>query len=413
MKKALLEEFKQRGILNNITSEEKFLEIKENEAIYGGFDPTAISLHLGNYVQINTLLRLKKAGIKAIAVIGGATAMIGDPSFKNAERQLLDFDKVEQNKKAIIKQLESFGLEVVDNYDFYKNMNILEFLRVVGKYLNVSYMLSKDSVATRLESGLSFTEFSYQLIQGWDFNVLYETKNVVGQMGGSDQWGNIVSGTEIIRKKHGENNKSFAFTTNLLVDKNGQKYGKSTGGGSLWLDKNLTSPFQMYQFLLNSDDQEIETLLKRLTFLDLSEINSLLENHNQNKAQRLAQKTLAYEVIKDIHGQKEALNSQKITEILFANSDFSKLEASDLDQLKNSIPVFEAKATDLICNILLENKIVSSKRELREFLAAGTLSMNNQKIQTEDQLVDSSMFESKYALIKKGKRNYFLLELKK
>ncbi|WGI36346.1 tyrosine--tRNA ligase [Mesomycoplasma lagogenitalium] len=412
MKKNIIKELKERGILNNISNENKLLNMNENEVIYAGFDPTATSLHLGNYIQICTLLRLQKIGIKVIALIGGATGMIGDPSFNESERKLLDFQEVEKNKNFISQQLSKFNIEIFDNLSIYKNMSILTFLREAGKFLNINYMIAKDSVANRLETGLSFTEFSYQLIQGWDFNYLYENYNVVGQLGGSDQWGNITSGIEIIRKKHGDNHKAFALTTNLLTDKNGVKFGKSTGGGSLWLNKNLTSVYKLYQFLLNQDDEDVEKLLKYLTFLSLDEIKNLINKHNQDKSQRLAQKTLAFEIVKDIHSIEEANNSVKITDILFNKSDFNLLNADDLKQLENSVPLIEVNENELVIDILLKNKIVQSRREFREFITQGALLLNNQKVLNEFEIIKNNLFDGKYALLKKGKRNYFVIKFK-
>ncbi|UWV78076.1 tyrosine--tRNA ligase [Mycoplasmopsis felis] len=288
--KNILNDLKERGILKQYSNLDKFYNLNSNDVVYAGFDPTAESLHLGNYIQIALLLRMKRAGWKTIALVGGATGMIGDPSFRNSERKLLNQETLDKNKGKIKKQLESFGLEVLDNYEFYKNTNFLTFLRDAGKLINIAYMLSKDSVATRIEKGLSFTEFTYQLIQGWDFIKLYEDYNVKVQIGGSDQWGNISTGLEMISKKIGDDHKAFIFTSNLLTDENGNKFGKSTGGGNLWLDKNITKPFDMYQFLIKQPDSQLDKLFKWLTFLSINEINNILSIHNQDSSLQYGQK---------------------------------------------------------------------------------------------------------------------------
>ncbi|MGZ9413301.1 tyrosine--tRNA ligase [Mycoplasma sp. Z386] len=410
MKKKLVDDLKKRGILKDITNEEKFINMKDDEFIYAGFDPTAISLHLGNYIQICTLLRFQKAGVKVLAVVGGATGMIGDPSFRSSDRVLLSDDEVKKNKESIINQLKKFNLEVFDNLEIYQNMNILTFLSTVGKYLNINYMISKDSVADRLENGLSFTEFSYQLIQGWDFKYLYENYNVKGQLGGSDQWGNITTGIEVIRKAFGDNNNAFGITTNLLTDKNNKKFGKSTGGGSLWLKPELTSAYSLYQFLLASDDLEVEKFLKWLTFLSLEQLEEVIQKHNENKSFKLAQKTLAFEVVKNIHSETEANNAVKITNILFNKGDFKELTIEHINQLRNSIPFFLQTKDKTISDLLIETKIFNSKREMREFIAQGALIFNDKKIMSEDENIDFSLFDGKFILIKKGKKHYFVIE---
>ncbi|VEU59801.1 tyrosine--tRNA ligase [Mesomycoplasma neurolyticum] len=409
-KKEFLKELKNRGILNNISSEEKFLNLKNFEGIYAGFDPTAISLHLGNYIQICTLKRFQNIGIKILAIVGGATGMIGDPSFKSKERVLLDQAKLLENKNAIIKQLQKFNLKVFDNLEIYKDMNVLDFLRDVGKNVNISYMLAKESIANRIDKGLSFTEFSYQLIQSWDFCYLYKHFDIKGQLGGSDQWGNITSGIEMIKKNYGEESNSFAITTNLLTDKNNVKFGKSTGGGSLWLDPKLTSPFMLYQFLVNQEDLEVEKLLKYLTFLSLDEISNIMFRHDEQKKLKIAQKTLAFEVVKDIHGAQEANNAIKISDILFNNQDFSLLTTNDLAQLENAIPCFSATMNENLSDFLIKHKIVVSKREMREFIEKNALKFNNSNITTENNVLLNKEFDGKYSLIKKGKKNYYLVK---
>lgn len=411
---ALIEEFKRRNILNNISNVDKFNNLDKNVKVYTGFDPSAISLHLGNYVQIVSLLRFKKFGINPIAVIGGITGMIGDPSFRVFERKYLDLKTVEQNKAHIKMQLEKYGIKVIDNLDFYKNWTIIDFLRNVGTIINVNYLLRKESIATRLEQGLSFTEFSYSLLQGWDFKTLYEKENVKIQMGGSDQWGNITTGLEMIRKTHGENHDAIAFVTNLLLDeKTGAKFGKSTGGGSLWLDPEMTSPYSIYQFLLNQSDTKVEELLNWLTFLDVNKIQDVIEKHNQDKTKRLAQKTLAYEVTKDIHSEKIATQCLKISDILFSkNSDILSLTNDDIKLLLGFLPSYVVKKDQTFIDFIKENKILNSNREIREFLVNGSFLLDNKIVNDENQVIEFQNFNKQYAILRKGKKEFIILKSK-
>lgn len=411
---ALIEEFKRRNILNNISNVDKFNNLDKNVKVYTGFDPSAISLHLGNYVQIVSLLRFKKFGISPLAVIGGITGMIGDPSFRVSERKYLDLKVVEQNKNHIRMQLEKYGIKVVDNLDFYKNWTIIDFLRNVGTIINVNYLLSKESIATRLEQGLSFTEFSYSLLQGWDFKTLYEKENVKIQMGGSDQWGNITTGLEMIRKTHGEDHDAIAFVTNLLLDeKTGAKFGKSTGGGSLWLDPEMTSPYSIYQFLLNQSDTKVEELLNWLTFLDVNKIQDVIEKHNQDKTKRLAQKTLAYEVTKDIHSEKIATQCLKISDILFSkNSDILSLTNDDIKLLLGFLPSYVVKKDQTFIDFIKENKILNSNREIREFLVNDSFLLDNKVVNDENQVIEFQNFNKQYAILRKGKKEFIILKSK-
>lgn len=411
---ALIEEFKKRNILNNISNVDKFNNLDKNVKVYTGFDPSAISLHLGNYVQIVSLLRFKKFGISPLAVIGGITGMIGDPSFRVSERKYLDLKVVEQNKNHIRMQLEKYGIKVVDNLDFYKNWTIIDFLRNIGTIINVNYLLSKESIATRLEQGLSFTEFSYSLLQGWDFKTLYEKENVKIQMGGSDQWGNITTGLEMIRKTHGEDHDAIAFVTNLLLDeKTGAKFGKSTGGGSLWLDPEMTSPYSIYQFLLNQSDTKVEELLNWLTFLDVNKIQDVIEKHNQDKTKRLAQKTLAYEVTKDIHSEKIATQCLKISDILFSkNSDILSLTNDDIKLLLGFLPSYVVKKDQTFIDFIKENKILNSNREIREFLVNDSFLLDNKVVNDENQVIEFQNFNKQYAILRKGKKEFIILKSK-
>lgn len=411
---ALIEEFKRRNILNNISNVDKFNNLDKNVKVYTGFDPSAISLHLGNYVQIVSLLRFKKFGISPLAVIGGITGMIGDPSFRVSERKYLDLKVVEQNKNHIRMQLEKYGIKVVDNLDFYKNWTIIDFLRNVGTIINVNYLLNKESIATRLEQGLSFTEFSYSLLQGWDFKTLYEKENVKIQMGGSDQWGNITTGLEMIRKTHGEDHDAIAFVTNLLLDeKTGAKFGKSTGGGSLWLDPEMTSPYSIYQFLLNQSDTKVEELLNWLTFLDVNKIQDVMKKHCENMSKRLAQRTLAYEVTKDIHSEKIATQCLKISDILFSkDSDILSLTNDDIKLLLGFLPSYVVKKDQTFIDFIKENKILNSNREIREFLSNGSFLLNNKIVNDENQVIEFQNFNKQYAILRKGKKEFIILKSK-
>ncbi|CAM9117963.1 tyrosine--tRNA ligase [Mycoplasma todarodis] len=402
----LINELKQRGILKDITNEEKLAKLPKDARVYIGFDPTADSLHLGNYVQISILKRFEKHGIKPVAVLGGATGMIGDPSGRSEERNLLSKDDLLRNKNAIRKQLESFGLEVIDNFEFYKDMNILEFLRDAGKLLNINYMLAKDVVKSRIDSGISFTEFSYQLIQGWDFKKLYDDHNVMVQIGGSDQWGNITSGIEIIRKTVGDKNLAVGMTTNLLTGSDGKKFGKSTGGGALWISKEMCSPYRLYQYLINSSDEDVQKLLSWLTRYSVEEIADIMKNHNEAPYKREAQKILAKEIITDIHSKEDFESALKISESLFGKSDIAELTNEELMQLNGSLPTAEVTSKTIV-ELLVDSKAVSSNREAREFIKNGAITINGTKVTSEEENIPSA-FEDKLAIIKRGKKNYFL-----
>lgn len=406
----ILNELKERGILKNISSEEKFNSLEKGAKVYIGFDPTAQSLHLGNYIQIKTLQRFKQAGFTPIMVVGGATGMIGDPSGRNTERNLLDSKTLENNKEKIRKQLSKFDIDVVDNYDFYKDMNILYFLREVGKLISINYMLSKDVVSSRLENGISFTEFSYQLIQGWDFYQLYKLHNTKIQVGGSDQWGNITTGLEIISKKC-ENPDAVGITLNLLTDENGNKFGKSTGGGSLWLDKDMNSPYNLYQFLFNQPDSQIEKLLLWLTSLEINEIKNIIKNHFENPSLQNAQRVLAFEVVKDIHGYNEAQKSFNLSQFIFnPQFDITSLKLNEFENMIDHFKVLEVKNDSNLVEELMKNEVFKSKREVREFIQNKSLKFNFTPID-ENTKISSNLFDNKYAIVNKGKKQIFILKI--
>ncbi|QDY87153.1 tyrosine--tRNA ligase [Mycoplasma anserisalpingitidis] len=406
----ILNELKERGILKNISSEEKFNSLEKGAKVYIGFDPTAQSLHLGNYIQIKTLQRFKQAGFTPIMVVGGATGMIGDPSGRNTERNLLDSKTLENNKEKIRKQLSKFDIDVVDNYDFYKDMNILYFLREVGKLISINYMLSKDVVSSRLENGISFTEFSYQLIQGWDFYQLYKLHNTKIQVGGSDQWGNITTGLEIISKKC-ENPDAVGITLNLLTDENGNKFGKSTGGGSLWLDKDMNSPYNLYQFLFNQPDSQIEKLLLWLTSLEINEIKNIIKNHFENPSLQNAQRVLAFEVVKDIHGYNEAQKSFNLSQFIFnPQFDITSLKLNEFKNMIDHFKVLEVKNDSNLVEELMKNEVFKSKREVREFIQNKSLKFNFTPVD-ENTKISSNLFDNKYAIVNKGKKQIFILKI--
>ena len=395
----ILDELKSRGIFKAITSEEKFNKLIKGDKVYIGFDPTAKSLHLGNYIQIAILRRFKKAGFIPIAVLGGATGMIGDPSGKSEERNLLSKDDLNVNKAAIRKQLESFGFEVIDNYDFYKDINILEFLRNAGKLLSINYMLAKDSVSSRLETGMSFTEFSYQLIQGWDFKELFEKHDVKVQIGGSDQWGNITSGLEMIRKSLGDSLNAIGITTNLLMSASGKKFGKSEGN-AIWLDQNMTSSFELYQYLLSTNDSDVKQLLFWLTDETEETIN--------NQEARQAQKLLAFDVVRDIHGIDQAKQALVTTDILYGSKSENTLTTNQALSLERSIPTFNNILGNIV-DVLIDTKLVSSKREARELVNKSSIKINGE-IAKIDSVVTKELFDKKANIIRCGKKKIILIK---
>lgn len=405
----IIGDLKARGILKDISNLDKFYKLDKNAALYIGFDPTAPSLHLGNYIQISILKRFEAYGFKVYALLGGTTGMIGDPSFNNAERKLLDEETINLNKKKIRKQLEFFGLEVIDNYSWYKDMSIVDFLRNIGKMINISYLLAKDSIKPRIEKGLSFTEFSYSLLQGYDFLHLFKTKNIKIQFGGSDQWGNITTGLEMISKSIGKDHDAIIMTANLLTDQNGNKIGKSQGGGGLWIDKEMNPPFNLYQYFINLDDDLVEKFYMWFSFKSLEQIKVILKTWKEAPFKKFAQKSLAYEVVTNIYSQIDAQNALEITEALFENqTKLTSLTCSDINQLTSSLPTFVSNKIS-IKEILVNNKIVSSVRELNEFIKSGSILINNQRINNSSQLIDF-YFDNKFALIKVGKRKYFIIK---
>ncbi len=392
---------------------------------YIGFDPTADSLHIGNMVQIMTLVHFQRCGHKPIALVGGATGMVGDPSGKSAERNLLDEETLNHNLSCVKKQLESFlsfegenAAEVVNNYDWFKDFSFLEFIRDVGKHITVNYMMSKDSVRSRLETGLSFTEFSYQLVQGYDFYYLWKHKNAKLQLGGSDQWGNIVTGTELIRRK--DQGEAFAMTTPLITKADGSKFGKSEGG-NIWLDADKTSPYKFYQYWINASDEDVVKYIKIFSLKNREEIEGFIEEHRLAPHQRLLQKTLAEELTKRVHSEKDLETAVKASSILFGKSTTEDLESLDektLLQVFEGVPQTEVSKSELegkdattFLSETTKNIIFKSKGEARKMIQGGGVSINKSKIETPDQIVDYKLLQNKYLLAQRGKKNYFLIKV--
>ena len=394
---------------------------KEMTDAYIGFDPTSDSLHIGNLVQIMILVHLQRCGHKPFALVGGATGMVGDPSGKSKERNLLDLKTLNHNLNAVQKQLEQFldfdcgknAAEVVNNYDWFKEFSFLDFIRDVGKHMSVNYMMAKDSVKNRLETGMSFTEFSYQLVQAYDFYWLWKNKNCKVQLGGSDQWGNIVSGTELIRRK-GEG-KAFAVTTPLIEKADGGKFGK-TESGNIWLDKTKTSPYKFYQFWLNSSDEDAKNYIKIFTLLSKEKIATLVAEHEATPHLRLLQKAIADEVTTRVHSKEDLEMAIKASTILFGNStadDLKSLDENTFLSVFEGVPKFEMGKAALNCGILdilaEKTQIFESKGEARRMISSNAVSINKEKIAEDFQISKNDLLSEKYLLVQKGKKNYFLI----
>lgn len=402
------EELKERGVVKDVSSPD--LEEKlNNESLtfYIGTDPTADSLHIGHYASFVTAKRLMLHGHKPIVLVGGATGLIGDPR-PTAEREIISKETVEKNIEGLKRQVTRLldnKAEVVNNYDWTKNVTFLDFLRDIGKYINVNYMLAKDIVRRRLETGITYAEFSYNLIQGYDFLRLFVDKNCVLQAEGSDQWGNITTGIDLIRKIEGK--EAYGFTMPLVLDKTGKKFGKSEGN-ALWLDKNKTSSYDLYQYLVNVDDSMVIEYLKIFTFLTREEIEELERKNNEHPELREAHQALAKEIITDIRGEEEYLKAKRISDCLF-KGDINHLKEDELEDAFRGAPSFEVKLGLPLIDVLVNNKIAVSKREAREFLANGSITVNGEKETDENKIVDkNSLMFNKYLIIRKGKKKYFI-----
>jgi tyrosyl-tRNA synthetase len=423
-----VQELRWRGMVHDITPGAEEQLQKEMTAGYIGFDPTADSLHIGNLVQIMTLVHFQNAGHKPIVLVGGATGMVGDPSGKSAERNLLSEEVLNHNQACVKKQLEKFlnfqsgsnKAELVNNYDWFKDFKFLDFIRDVGKHITVNYMMAKDSVQKRLETGLSFTEFSYQLVQGYDYYWLYQNKNCKIQMGGSDQWGNIVTGTELIRRKM--NGDAFALTTPLIKKADGTKFGK-TEQGNMWLDPKKTSPYKFYQYWLNASDEDAINFIKIFTTKQKEEIDALIIEHSQAMHLRKLQTELAKEICVRVHSQAEYDAAVKASSILFGNSVTEDLENLDEETLlsvlegvpQSIVSKVAYQATNSITDLLSEatgGSIFASKGEARKMIQGGGVSINKAKVSDPQAKPNFKLLNGKFLLAQKGKKNYYLIEVK-
>ena len=422
-KKNFVEELRWRGMVHDLMPGTEEQLTKEATAGYIGFDPTADSLHIGHLVQIMTLVHFQKCGHKPVALVGGATGMVGDPSGKSAERNLLSEEVLKHNVACVRTQLEKFldfksvgGAEMVNNYDWFKDFKFLDFIRDVGKHITISYMMSKDSVKKRLDSdaGLSFTEFTYQLVQGYDFFWLNQHKNCKLQMGGSDQWGNIVTGTELIRRK--TDGEAFALTTKLITKADGTKFGK-TEGGNVWLDPKKTSPYKFYQYWLNVSDEDAPNFIRIFSLKTKEEIESLEVEHKEAPQLRRLQKALAEDITTRVHSTEELKRAQETTDILFGNSfeAFKTLSEQEIeDAFDESITFKLSKDTlsqevDLVSLLGEKTTIYTSKGEARKAIQGNGVSINKEKITLDHKVTSAHLLYGKYLLAQKGKKNYYLI----
>ena len=417
-----IKELQWRGMIHDLMpgTEEA---LNKPSAGYIGFDPTADSLHIGSLVQIMILVHLQKAGHKPIALVGGATGMVGDPSGKSKERNLLDQNEIEKNIAGVRSQLEKFldfnsgenSAELVNNYDWFKNMNFLDFIRDVGKHLSINYMLAKDSVKSRLDSGMSFTEFTYQLVQGYDFYHLNKHKNCILQLGGSDQWGNIVTGTELIRRKGG--GEAYAVTTPLIKKADGTKFGK-TAGGSIWLDSEKTSPYEYYQYWLNASDADAENFIKIFTLMTQEEINNTILEHKEAPHLRVLQKALAEDITIRTHGEDALKTAIAASKILFGKStsdDLKLLSEKDFFAIFNGVPQAKISKSDfengigIIDALAGKTGFLKSNGEARRELKGNSISVNKEKVNDEFTVTKKDLINEKYVLLGKGKKNNYIL----
>ena len=404
----LYEELKWRGLVKDVSSPE--IEKKLNEekiTFYWGTDPTADSLHLGHYSSLVTAKRLAKAGHHPILLVGGATGLIGDPR-PTSEREIISKETLNKNLEGISKQVnEIFNgkAQIVNNYDWFKGYEFLDFLRDVGKYINVNYMLNKDIIRRRLETGITYAEFSYTLIQGYDFFRLFQDKNCVLQAEGSDQWGNITTGIDLIRKLTGK--EAYGFTMPLVLDKFGKKFGKSEGN-ALWLNKDKTSSYELYQYLVNVDDSMVISYLKIFTFLSKEEIDELEIKNNEHPELREAHKALAREIITDLHGKEEYGKALKISECLF-KGNIKELDTKDILVGFKDVPHFEVEENIKIIDLIVNGKVASSKREAREFINSGAIYINGDKVEDENMIITKDIaLDNKILVIKRGKKKNYI-----
>ena len=406
----LYDELKWRGLIKDEAGED--LEEKLNNGgltFYIGTDPTADSLHLGHLSTFLISKRLEKAGHHPILLVGGATGRIGDPR-PTEERQMQPVEVIEHNYECLKKQVEDlFGFEVVNNYDWSKDINFIDFLRDYGKYFNINYMLDKDIIRRRLDTGITYTEFSYMIMQALDYLHLYQTRNCTLECAGSDQWGNITAGIDLIRKKTGD--EVYGFTMPLVTDKNGKKFGKSEGN-AFWLDKSKTSSYEIYQYLLNSDDEKVIEYLKIFTFLTKEEIEDIEKQQTAHPETRIAQKTLAKEVVTFLHGETEAEKAKEMSEALFSGH-VKNLTKKEIEDVFKGVPTFDTNNNINIIDMLVNNKIASSKREAREFVNAGSITINEEKITDENYTVTKEIaIDNEILVLRRGKKKYFIGTIK-
>ena len=423
--KNLVEELRWRGLIHDMMPGTEEQLMKEMTAGYVGFDPTADSLHIGNLVPVMLLVHLQRCGHKPIALVGGATGMVGDPSGKTAERQLLSIEDIQHNLDCQKAQLQKFlefndqpnSAEVVNNFDWFKGIGFLDFIRDAGKHISVNYMMAKDSVKSRLETGMSFTEFSYQLIQGYDFYWLFDNKNVKLQMGGSDQWGNITTGTEFIRRKSG--GEAFALTAPLIRKADGSKFGKSEGG-NVWLDAEKTTPYQFYQYWLNSSDEDAKNYIRVFTLLDQATIEALERKHEAAPHERQLQKKIAEEVTTLVHGKVEYEKAVAASGILFGKStgeDLKKLDESTFLSIFDGVPQAGISQADLqeglgiIDALSGKTGFLKSNSEARRAVQQRSVSVNKESVDEDKQITENDLINGKYVLLQKGKKNYYILKV--
>ena len=417
-----IQELKWRGMIHDIMPGTEEALLKGPVSGYIGFDPTSDSLHIGSLVQIMTLVHFQRAGHSPIALIGGATGMVGDPSGKSQERNLLDEQTISENIKGVKRQLEKFlsfeganSAEIVNNYDWFKSMNFLEFIRDVGKHIPVNYMMAKDSVKSRLESGMSFTEFTYQLVQGYDFYHLNQYKNCIVQLGGSDQWGNIVTGTELIRRKSG--GTAFAVTTPLIKKADGTKFGK-TESGNVWLDREKTSPYAFYQYWLNTSDADAKNFIKIFTLFTQEEINQMQDEHDAAPHMRNLQRLLAEDITKRVHGNEAYEQAVNASKILFGKStqeDLLRLSSEEFLEVFEGVPQAPLSRKELQAGLSIVDVLASktgflpSNGEARRALKANSISVNKEKVTDSFELNESNLINNKYLLLGKGKKSNFIV----
>ena len=430
MQKNFVEELRWRGMLHDIMPETEDHLNQNITSGYIGFDPTADSLHIGSLVQIMILIHFQRAGHRPIALVGGATGMIGDPSGKSDERNLLDAEALKKNEDGIRNQLQKFldfhadkpsAAQLVNNYDWMKDYSLIDFSRDIGKHLTVNYMMAKDSVKKRLGSdskvGMSFTEFTYQLLQGYDFLHLYQNMNCKLQMGGSDQWGNITTGTELIRRKLG--GKAYAITCPLITKADGTKFGK-TEGGNVWLDKTRTSPYKFYQYWLNASDEDAENFIKIFTLLDKATIEDLIKQHHENPHMRLLQKTIAEEVTRMVHSEEDLSKAIQASQILFGRStaeDLKNLDRQTFLEVFEGVPQSEISHSDLnngidmIALLASQTSFLKSNGEARRALSENSISINKTKVNESYTIGSVDLIDDQYILLQRGKKNYFIVKV--